>query len=186
MFDFSKYEDKLKKDIGEKRFNHVLRVKDMALKLNTNIDTEKIKTAALLHDCAKYNEKYYLKKYKKYCEFSDEIIDNKSILHSFLGPIVAKYEYGVDDIEILNAIKYHSTGRENMTDFEKIIFLADACEEKRDYEGVDKLRKLAFKDLDAAVLFSLDATIKSLVDRKIIIFPLTIKARNYLLRKKNG
>ena len=73
-----------------------------------------------------------------------------------------------------------------MTDFEKIIFLADACEEKRDYEGVDKLRKLALKDLDAAVLFSLDATIKSLVDRKIIIFPLTIKARNYLLRKKNG
>ena len=186
MFDFSKYEDKLKKDIGEKRFNHVLRVKDMALKLNTNIDIEKIKTAALLHDCAKYNEKYFLEKYKKYCEFSDEIIYNKSILHSFLGPIVAKYEYGVDDIEILNAIKYHTTGRENMTDLEKIIFLADACEEKRDYKGVEKLRELAFKNLDDAVLFSLDETIKSLIDRKIIIFPLTIKARNYLLRKKNG
>ncbi|MFQ9997915.1 MAG: HD domain-containing protein, partial [Anaerococcus obesiensis] len=64
MFDFSKYKDKLKNDIGEKRFNHVIRVKDMALKINKNIDIEKIKTAALLHDCAKYNEKYYLDKYK--------------------------------------------------------------------------------------------------------------------------
>ena len=158
----------------------------MALKLNTNIDVEKIKTAALLHDCAKYNEEYFFEKYKKYCDFSDEIIENKSILHSFLGPIVAKYEYGIYDEEILNAIKYHTTGRENMTDFEKIIFLADACEEKRDYEGVEKLRALAFKNLDDAVLFSLDETIKSLVDRKMLIFPLTIKARNYLLREKNG
>ena len=73
-----------------------------------------------------------------------------------------------------------------MNDLEKIIFLADACEEKRNYEGVEDLRKLAFKNLDDAVLFSLDGTIKSLIDRKIIIFPLTIKARNYLLRKKNG
>ena len=63
MFDFSKYKDKLKNDIGEKRFNHVIRVKDMALKINKNIDIEKIKTAALLHDCAKYNEKYYLRLY---------------------------------------------------------------------------------------------------------------------------
>lgn len=186
MFDFSKYKDKLKNDIGEKRFNHVIRVKDMALKINKNIDIEKIKTAALLHDCAKYNEKYYLDKYKKYCDFSKEIISNKAVLHSFLGPIVAKYEYGVDDDEILNAIKYHTTGKENMTDFEKIIFLADACEENRNYEGVDKLRELAFKNLDDAVLFSLDGTIKSLVDRKMVIFPLTIKARNYLLREKNG
>ena len=73
-----------------------------------------------------------------------------------------------------------------MTDFEKIIFLADACEENRNYDGVDKLRELAFKNLDDAVLFSLDGTIKSLVDRKMVIFPLTIKARNYLLREKNG
>ena len=186
MFDFSKYKDKLKNDIGEKRFNHVIRVKDMALKLNNGIDEKKVETAALLHDCAKYNEEYFLEKYKDYCDFSNEIINNKAVVHSFLGPIVAKYEYGIEDIEILNAIKYHTTGRENMTDLEKIIFLADACEEKRDYKGVEKLRKLAFENLDDAVLFSLDETIKSLIDRKNIIFPLTIKARNYLLRKKNG
>lgn len=186
MFDFSKYKDKLKSDIGEKRFNHSIRVKDMALKINKDIDEEKIKTAALLHDCAKYNEKEYLDKYRKYCDFSDEIISNRAVIHSFLGSVVAKYEYDVDDIEVLNAIKYHTTGKEDMTDLEKIIFLADACEEKRDYKGVDSLRKLALKDLDEAVLFSLDGNIKSLVDRKMVIFPLTIKARNYLLRKKNG
>ena len=65
MFDFSKYKDKLKNDIGEKRFNHVIRVKDMALKLNNGIDEKKVETAALLHDCAKYNEEYFLEKRRK-------------------------------------------------------------------------------------------------------------------------
>ena len=182
MFDFSKYKDKLKNDIGEKRFNHVIRVKDMALKINKNIDIEKIKTAALLHDCAKYNEKYYLDKYKKYCDFSNEIISNKAILHSFLGPIVAKYEYGVDDDEILNAIKYHTTGKENMTDFEKIIYLADKTEDKRDYDGVQEIRRLSKINLNKAIVKSLDDTIKYLIEGEREISITSVNVRNYLLK----
>lgn len=186
MFDLNIYKDKLISDIGIKRFNHCLRVKDFALKLNHNIDAYKVKTAAILHDCAKYREAYYLGKYEDKCDFSDEILSNKAVIHSFLGKIVAKEEYNIYDEDILNAIKYHTTGRENMTELEKVIYLADACEKERNYDGVEEIRKLAFVDLDKAILKSLDLTIKSLVDRKNIIFLLTIRARNFLLKEKNG
>lgn len=185
MFKLEKYKDKLISNIGEKRYNHSLRVIDFALKINTGLNEDKIRLASLLHDCAKYNENYYLEKYKDYCKFDNDILENKAIIHSFLGKIVAKKEYNIDDEEVLNAIKYHTTGRENMTQLEKIIFLADACEEKRNYEGVDEIRDLAYKDLDMALIKSLDGTIKFLIKNKSIIFPLTVKARNYLLKEKN-
>ncbi|MDY3005471.1 bis(5'-nucleosyl)-tetraphosphatase (symmetrical) YqeK [Anaerococcus sp. AGMB00486] len=186
MFNLDEYKDKLIDNIGIKRFNHCLRVRDFALKLNKRLDNYKIETAAILHDCAKYNEKYYLDKYKNYCNFDKEILENKAVIHAFLGKIIAEKEYNINDEEILNAIKYHTTGRVNMTELEKIIFLADACEEKRNYQGVEEIRNLAFKDLDKAVLKTLDGNIKSLIDRGLIIFPLTILARNYLLKEKNG
>ena len=73
-----------------------------------------------------------------------------------------------------------------MSNLEKIIFLADSCEIERSYPGVDEIRKLSYTNLDKAVLKSLDGNIRSLIDRKISIFPLTIDARNYLLKEKNG
>lgn len=185
MFDFSKYEDKLKEKIGNKRFNHTLRVCETALKINDGVDENKIRQAALLHDCAKYNEDYYLDKYKDQIDFPDYILENKFVLHAFLGSIVAKKEYNIKDREVLDAISYHTTARANMTKLDKIILLADAIEPKRSYPGVDKLRELSKKDLTEAVLFSLDGTIKSLVDRKVEICPLTIEARNYIIKEKN-
>lgn len=185
MFDYSKYEDKIIEKIGIKRFKHSLRVCETALEINDNIDEDKIKKAAVFHDCAKYNEAYYLDKYKDKIDFSDDIINNKFVLHAFLGSIVAKEEYNIKDRDVLDAIRYHTTGRVNMTKLDKIIFLADAIEPKRSYPGVDELRKLALKDLDEAVLYSLNGTIKSLVDRNVKICRLTIDARNYLIKEKN-
>ncbi|MGO3017917.1 MAG: bis(5'-nucleosyl)-tetraphosphatase (symmetrical) YqeK [Anaerococcus sp.] len=185
MFDFSRYEAKIREKIGDKRYNHSLRVCQTALDLNEGLDEEKVKKAALLHDCAKYNEKYYLNKYRDKIDFPKEIIYNKFVLHAFLGSIVAKEEYNIKDKEVLDAIKFHTTGRKNMTKLDKIIFLADACEPNRSYPGVDELRKLAKKNLDDAVLYSLDGTIKSLIDRKVEICTLTIESRNYLIKEKN-
>lgn len=185
MYKYLEYEDKIKEKIGGKRYKHSIRVYQTALDINDGIDSQKIKEASLLHDCAKYNEDYYLEKYRNLIDFSDDIIDNKFVLHAFLGSIVAKEEYNIEDREVLDAIRYHTTGRVNMTKLDKIIFLADAMEPKRSYPGVDKLRELAHKDLNQAVLFSLNGTIKSLIDRDIEIFRLTIDARNYLIKEKN-
>lgn len=185
MFDFSKYEDKIREKIGDKRYEHSLRVFNTALKINDGVDEEKIKQAALLHDCAKYNEKYYFEKYRDKIDFPQDIINNKFVLHAFLGSIVAKEEYNINNGEVLDAIRFHTTGRENMTQLDKIIFLADACEPKRSYPGVDELRRLAKKNLDEAVLYSLNGTIKSLIDRGVEICTLTIESRNYLIKEKN-
>lgn len=101
------------------------------------------------------------------------------IIHSYLGALFAREFYGIDDEDILNAITYHTTGRANMSDLEKIIFLADYIEPMRNFDGVEKARELASKDLDAAMYFALNNTLKFLVERDSYIVLETIIARNF-------
>lgn len=188
MFDIELYKDRLISDIGEKRYKHSLRVMECAETLSEGkkVDKEKVKIAALLHDCAKYNEAKYMKELKidKFDEIDPD--SSKSVVHSFLGAEVAKKVYNIRDKEILKAIKYHTTGNENMSLLEKIVFLADAIEEKRSYPGVEEIRKKASKNLDLGVLECLNHNIRYLIDMDAFIDPLTFKARNYLIKEKNG
>ena len=101
------------------------------------------------------------------------------IIHSYLGALFAREFYGIDDEDILNAITYHTTGRANMSDLEKIIFLADYIEPLRNFDGVERARELANKDLDAAMYFALNNTLKFLVERDNYIVVETVLARNY-------
>ncbi len=188
MFDIELYKDRLISDIGEKRYKHSLRVMNCAEKLSEGkkVDKEKVKVAAFLHDCAKYNEERYMKELNidNFKEIDPD--SSKSVVHSFLGAEVAKKVYNVRDEEILKAIKYHTTGNENMSLLEKIVFLADAIEEKRSYPGVEEIRKKASKNLDLGVLECLNHNIRYLIDMDAFIDPLTLKARNYLIKEKNG
>ena len=183
MYNPDSFKKKLVSDIGEKRFNHCLRVMDTALKLNPGIEEDKVKTAAILHDCAKYNEKKYMKIYGNNIDAYQ--VQFKAVLHSFLGAEVAQKEYNITDNDVLDAIRYHTTGRENMTTLEKIIYLADAIEPNRDYPGVDDIRSLAAKDFDQAILYSLNHNISYIIEKNNLIHPLTIDARNYLIKEKN-
>lgn len=188
MFDIELYKDRLISDIGEKRYKHSLRVMNCAEKLSEGkkVDKEKVKVAAFLHDCAKYNEERYMKELNidNFKEVDPD--SSKSVVHSFLGAEVAKKVYNVRDDEILKAIKYHTTGNENMSLLEKIVFLADAIEEKRSYPGVEEIRNKASKNLDLGVLECLNHNIRYLIDMDAFIDPLTLKARNYLIKEKNG
>lgn len=188
MFDIELYKDRLISDIGEKRYKHSLRVMDYAEKLSEGkkVDKEKVKIAAFLHDCAKYNEERYMKELNIDNFEQIDPDSSKSVVHSFLGAEVAKKVYNVRDEEILKAIKYHTTGNENMSLLEKIVFLADAIEEKRSYPGVEEIRKKASKNLDLGVLECLNHNIRYLIDMDAFIDPLTLKARNYLIKEKNG
>ena len=180
-------EKRLLEDIGKKRYDHSLRVAKLAEKLANiyKVDSKNAYIAGLLHDCAKYNEKKYLDllniDYKNYPVFSI----NGPVLHSFLGADLAKKVYNTSNEDILSAIKYHTTGKNNMTDFEKIIFIADAVEEGRKYDGVDAIRELAFVNLDKAVLTILDNNIKFLISKKALINPLSFEARNYIIEENN-
>lgn len=183
MYDLKNWENNLIEDIGLKRFKHSKRVLETALKLNTTVDDDLVKTAAILHDCAKYNEDKYLKLFSD--NINAETIKYKSVLHSFLGAEVAKKVYNIDNDQVLDAIRYHTTGKENMSKLEKIIYLADAIEPERSYPGVDELRDLAKKDIDQAILYSLSHNIIFLTKKLSLIHPLTISAYNYLIKEKN-
>ncbi len=177
--------ERLIKSIGEKRYVHSIGVMETAVELAKAYggDEEKARIAGLLHDCAKYRDHLYL--LKRVSDFDiildDMMLQNKELIHGPLGAKVAEIEYNVKDKEILNAIYYHTVGKEDMTQLEKIIYIADFIEPGRNFPGVDFYREYAFKDLDGALRLSMDNTIKHLVDKGKLIHLNTIKARNYLI-----
>lgn len=187
MYDIEKIKEKLIQDIGEKRYKHSLRAAELAEKLAEKYDEDKEKAylAGLIHDCAKYNEKAYIDKLN--IDISSYKISSikDPVLHSFLGAEVAEKVYNISDKYILEAIKYHTTGKKSMTKLEKIIFIADAIEPGRNFKGLDKIRKLADKDLDQAMLSLLDSNIIFLISKEALIHPLSFEARNYLIEEKN-
>lgn len=177
--------DKLKKDIGVKRYKHSLGVMDTSIELAKIYDypIEKAALAGLLHDCGKFEDKNLILKYAK--DF-DIILDNVmknniGLIHSPLGSVLAEKNYNIGDEDILDAIRFHTTGRENMNLLEKIIYIADVIEPGRTYDGVEEIRDLAYKDIDKSLIHSLNTTIKFIVDRGQLIHLDTIKARNYLI-----
>ncbi len=182
------FHKKLIEDIGKKRYDHSLRVVDMALKLGLTYgaDLDKIKTAAILHDCAKYEESTsLLKKISTFDIILDNVImNNKELIHGPLGSKIAEIEYGILDREILDAIHYHTIGRVNMTLLDKIIYIADYIEVKRNFPGLEEIRTMAFEDLDSSILMAMDNTILYLIELNKLIHPNTLEARNYLLEKR--
>jgi predicted HD superfamily hydrolase involved in NAD metabolism len=107
-----------------------------------------------------------------------------SILHAPVGAKIAKKEFGVEDEEILTAICYHTTGCQNMSIMSKVIYVADYIAQGRHFEGIEEIRKIAFNDLDAAVLIGMDLTIKYVISLNGLLHPDTIDARNDMLMKR--
>ncbi len=166
------------------RFEHSLGVMEMAVSLakRYGADEKKAELAGLLHDCAKnipYDEMYRL------CEENGIALDDISkkqpgLVHAFLGAHIAKEEYGIDD-EIYDAIYYHTVGKPQMSLLTKIIYVSDSIERNRDYDGVEELRKLAFEDIDKALIMQIDNTIRSVLRKGTLLHTNTIDTRNYYL-----
>lgn len=186
--DISEMIEKLNDYLPEKRKRHSLNVAKSAMRLCEfrACDRKKAEIAGILHDTAKYIKFADVGKYcKKYgIELDDLEKESTALSHSIVGAYIAKYEFGIDDEEILGAIRYHTTGRPNMTALEEIIFLADLIEEARDYPGVEELRKMAYSgEIDRAIVKSIDNTITLLLRKKSTIHTRTVDARNYYIRK---
>lgn len=187
MKDTEQVREKLLESIGKERLNHSLRVMEEAGKLAKcyGEDVSKAMIAGLLHDCGRFNDKaYLLKKVEEFGIILDKIYKkNTNLLHAYVGSEVAREEYGITDSEILKAIKYHTTGRANMSMLEKIVYMADYIEPFRNFEGIDEIRTLCYKEknIDEALLKAIDKTIVFVLKRRQIIHQDTIAARNYLL-----
>ncbi|MGL4253896.1 MAG: bis(5'-nucleosyl)-tetraphosphatase (symmetrical) YqeK [Fusobacteriaceae bacterium] len=174
--------------VSLKRYKHVLGVVETAEKLaeHYGVSKEKAKLAALLHDIMKEEKLEVLnhlcskKKFKEIRKYEK----SNEVLHGFAGAEYAEEKYGIKDEEILNAVRYHTVGRKNMEILEKIIYIADGIEPGREYENVDKIRELAFKDLDEAILFEVNKKIIYLIETDKIIHINALKMRNDLLKKR--
>ena len=179
----------LKANLNDERYRHSLGTaecaKDLAKKYG--LDEEKAYFCGLIHDCAKCLPKDELKQMIRAChDLCDGEADNYKTLHAPAGAILAKKEFGVCDDEILSSIRWHTLGKEGMTDFEKIIFLADKIEsETRPSEWAEPIRKVLDEDngLNKALLICYGNTIKSLVDRNLKICSTTINLYNKLLEE---
>lgn len=169
--EYNKIKEKLEKKLSAKRFDHTIGVSytaaAMAMRYGLNVD--KAAMAGLLHDCAKYmTDNELIEKCKKYgIECSDIELRNGYLLHAKLGAYFAKEKYGIDDVEICSAVRYHTTGKPAMSQLEAIVFTADYIEPGRKLLPNFKLiRSMAFLDLDEAVYLILENTLSYLNDAK--------------------
>lgn len=187
MWSEDQIKEKLKENLKPKRYDHVIGVRDTAIELAKlyNEDLEKAKLAALIHDyCKNMSDEEIISKVEKYKLMMDEISKiSPQLMHGAIAAAIAKEDMGITDEDLLNAVTYHTTGRENMSILEKIIYIADYIEPSRNFPGVDDLRKSAFEDLDKALLKAFDNTIKFVIDKGQFLHLDTIKGRNYILSK---
>ena len=145
MLSFDEIQHRVSQWMGKKRFKHTLGVVESATQLAKlyNVDVEKARLAALLHDCAKempLKDMQALVDASKY-EADDELLANGNLLHGLAGMIRAEKEFSITDLEVLEAIRVHTTGKVHMSKLDKVIFLADYIEPNRNFPGVDELRR---------------------------------------------
>lgn len=160
-YNFNELKEIVKSKMSLKRFTHTLGVVEMSEKLAKiySANIEKCKVAALLHDICKEMNMEYIKNICKnnfINELSEEDLENNEILHGFAGAYYVKNELGINDKEILNAIKYHTVGAKDMTLLEKIVYIADAIEYGRNYPSVVEIREETFKNLDKGILMEIE------------------------------
>jgi predicted HD superfamily hydrolase involved in NAD metabolism len=168
----------------EKRWKHTLGVVETAIKLAGRYDGDEGKSelAALLHDYSKAWAIDRMEAIIRERNLSPELlVYDKELWHAHVGAWAVEAEHGIADEEVLDAIRYHTSGRENMTKLDKIVCLADYIEPGRDFPGVNKLRELAEFSLEEALIAAFGSTITVLAERGKRIFPLTVLARNDLI-----
>ena len=183
-YDFAKIEKKLSKYLDEDRFQHTMGVMytSACLAMVHGYDIKDAQVAGLLHDCAKCIP---AKKKLKICKdnkipVTDFEREHTFLLHAKVGAWVAREKYGVTDPEILSAITWHTTGKENMTLLEKIVYIADYIEPARNKAPrLAEIRKIAFENLDLCMYEILHDTLEYLDDDPQDIDQATIQAYNY-------
>lgn len=187
--DIRKIRRKMEKVLDPKRFEHTLGVAytASALAMCYDVDINKAQTAGLLHDCAKCmsNEKKLSICEKHHIPVNEVERKNPFLLHAKVGSYVAMKQFNIHDQDIINAILNHTTGRPGMSQLEKIIYIADYIEPSRKQApNLTKLRRLAFQDLDQALLQVLGDTLHYLESINSPIDPMTQKTYEYYLGKE--
>ena len=176
----------LKEHLSQKRFHHSVNVAEECRKLAEKYgeDPERAYFAGLLHDICKEmppdeQKDMVLKSGLTVCR---EELDTRSLWHGIAGAYFVKEHFGVEDIDILNAIRFHTVGRVGMTRLEEIVYIGDLISADRDYKDVEKVRKIAYQSIDQAMLEGLRFSMKSVIKKGDVIPPCTVEAYNFYTR----
>lgn len=174
-----KYQQFISKNLPEKRVVHTANVVVCAMQRakELGLDEQKVVLACTLHDCAKYLD------YKTVKGFTLPEGVPQPVVHAFLGAYVAKEYLGVTDEEVIDAIRYHTSGKAEMTTLSKLVFVADMLEEGRNYDGVEKLRELyRTSDFEKCFIECLKEEFIHLLNKKQYIYQQTVNAFNYYVK----
>ena len=191
MYNIEDKKSFLKERLSKKRYVHSVNVSAECVKL-ANLygeDSEKAEFAGLLHDIGKEfppEEQYNLVIESKFSVCREEL-ETRSLLHGIAGAYFIKKQFGIEDLDIINAVRFHTVGRAGMSRLEEIVYLGDLISAERDYKDVDKMRKLVYSDIDKAMLEAFRFSIESVLKKNGFIPPCTVEGYNFYLRfcKKN-
>lgn len=187
--EMQKIRKELAKQLDSKRYEHTLGVAYTAAALAMRYDYDIMKAfeAGLLHDCAKcmtHEERLNYCK-KNNLEVTEIEKKNPSLLHAKVGADLSNRKYGIIDEDICNAVRFHTTGRPDMTLLEKIIFIADYLEPHRcEAEDLPIVRKQVFVDIDSALRTILSDTLVFLEKSGNEIDPMTVKTYEYYINQE--
>jgi hydrolase, HD family len=174
----------VKNTLSEKRYIHCIGVMEQAAYLakKYGYDIDIARVVGIAHDIAKEIPEEEKLKYVEQNNIEIDKIEsvNIGLLHAKIGADICKKKYNFTE-EMQNAIKYHTTGNENMNILAKIIFVADKTEKNRKYEDLKTVRDLADEDLDKCILYILDYMLVDNVNRKKLIHLNSIKIRNKIM-----
>ena len=177
----------LKSKLTPERYTHVLSVRELALDLakKYGADLRQVNLAVLLHDCAKWmrTSEQYETAANHGIQLDEIEHHNPSLLHALIGVEFAVSHFDVDNPEILNAIRIHTTGSGKMTLIDKILYVADFAEPKRNHAEAHSVRELAYQDLNKAVFEVSRYKIEHLLAKGVLIHPHTIDAYNSALQE---
>lgn len=186
---YTRFDRVLKARMGEKRYIHSMNVAAEAQRLakKYGADAEKARLAGTLHDITKETNP----------EEQLQIIANSNIIlngverpspklwHAIAGAAFVRDIMGIDDEDVFNAIRYHTSGRANMSLLEKVVFIADFTGAERDYDGVDEMRSLADKSLEEAMAYGLSFSVSDLAKRRLAIDPNSLACYNEVVLSTN-
>lgn len=171
--------------LSPKRYIHSVNTAITAEKLAIiyNEDSDKAYLAGLVHDCTREAdmEKQHGMLNALGIATDQLTMTTKELIHAYTAEYVIKYEFNINNDDIISAVRFHTTGKENMTLLEKIVFLSDVVEPSRSFPGVDSLRQLSMDNLDGALLAAFDSSLRFLIGKRQMVHINTILARNYVL-----
>lgn len=179
--DIEQIKHKVKKNLSEKRYLHTLRVTELARQLARTYGASEIhvQKAALIHDYLKETPNHEL---QSIIESTDDPLDilayHPVLWHGPAAAIIAEKEFDIHEPSIIEAVRYHTTGRAQMDLIEEIVFIADYMEPARSFPGIEEVREAATKSIEQAISLALGNSIRYLIHQKATIHPQTFQAYN--------